>query len=145
MSFCSLSIVLMALPREAFGARLNETVIDGNCPWCVIESGWVVVSKCENALSGMAWLGLTVVAPAALTPVVPAVRTRVAGASELADGVYIAEAVSAFEPAEVEPLPEELEAPAPLVPVAAFAWMKMWFSLSGSSWNCGCASRITWY
>src|SRR5260370_37230525 len=45
MSFWVFSMAVMAPPSEAFGARLNETVIDGNCPWCVIESGSVVVSK----------------------------------------------------------------------------------------------------
>ncbi len=32
MSFCTLSIAVMALPRAALGARLNETVTEGNCP-----------------------------------------------------------------------------------------------------------------
>src|SRR5260370_38612360 len=45
MSFWTLSMAVMAPPSAAFGARLNETGIDGNCPWCVIESGSVVVSK----------------------------------------------------------------------------------------------------
>src|ERR1017187_2710908 len=101
--FCSLSIVLIALPSEAFGARLKETVVDGNCPWCVMESGSVVVSKCEIALSGIAWLAAVDVAPTELTPPadpVPVVRTRVAGASVFAVGVYKVEAVSAFDPAE---------------------------------------------
>jgi hypothetical protein len=40
-----------------------------------------------------------------------------------AEGVYRAVVVSAFDPAEVEPLPEEVEAPAPLVPEAALDWM----------------------
>src|ERR1017187_3285659 len=129
ISFCSLSTVLIALPSEAFGARLKETVVDGNCPWCVIESGSVVVSKWEIALSGIARLAAVVVAPAELTPpadaAVPVARMRVAGASVFAVGVYNVEAVSAFDPAEVDPLPEELEAPAPLVPEAALAWMNM--------------------
>ena len=29
ISFCTLSMALMALPSEAFGARLKETVTDG--------------------------------------------------------------------------------------------------------------------
>jgi hypothetical protein len=45
MLFCKLLMSEIALPSEACGARLNDTVIDGNCPWCVIESGSVVVSK----------------------------------------------------------------------------------------------------
>ena len=32
MSCCTLSIAVMALPKAAFGARLNETVTEGNCP-----------------------------------------------------------------------------------------------------------------
>src|ERR1700678_1702363 len=32
MSACTLSIAVMALPRAALGARLNETVTEGNCP-----------------------------------------------------------------------------------------------------------------
>src|SRR6266702_845810 len=119
MSFCSLSTLSIALPREACGARLKETVAAGNCPWCVIDSGSVVVSKCEIALSGTARLGAVAVATAELALLVPAVRTRVAGASVFAEGVYKVDAVSAFDPAEVEPLPDELEAPAPVVPAAA--------------------------
>src|ERR1700733_9118217 len=127
MLFCRSSIVVIALPNDAFGARLNDTVIDGNCPWCVIESGSVVVSKCENALSGMGLLSVELVVPEAFTPAVADVITRAAGASVFADGVYSALCVSAFDPADVEPLPDELEAPAPVVPEAAFDWMKMWF------------------
>jgi len=127
--FCRLSMSVMAVPSDAFGARLNETVIDGNCPWCVIESGSVVISKRENALSGIALLGVVLVAPAELTPLVvvllPEVRTLAGGASVLAEGVYNVEAVSAFDPAEVEPFPEEVDAPAPLVPEAAFAWINI--------------------
>ena len=48
-----------------------------------------------------------------------------ATANVAADGVYNVDAVSAFDPAEVDPLPDELEAPAPLVPEAAFDWIKM--------------------
>src|SRR5580698_8424662 len=66
MLFCSLSIFVIALPSDAFGARLNETVIDGNCPWCVIESGSVTVSKCEKALSGIALADVELVIPAEL-------------------------------------------------------------------------------
>src|SRR5579871_6313849 len=45
---------LMALPSDALGARLNETVTAGNCPWWLIESASVVDTACVNALSGMA-------------------------------------------------------------------------------------------
>ncbi len=91
MSFCSLSIVSIALPSDAFGARLNETVIEGNCPWCVIESGSVVVSKWDIALSGIALLGTELVIPAELTPpaeeFVAGVSTRAGGVSMDDDGV----------------------------------------------------------
>ncbi len=56
----------MAEPSAAFGARLNETVAAGNCPWWVIESGWVVVWTLANALSGTAldsWVTLGVFGP----------------------------------------------------------------------------------
>ena len=89
--FCSLVIFSIASPSDACGARLKLTVIEGNCPWCVIDSGSVAVSKCENALSGIALLGTELVAPAEFAPnaVVPAVSTRAGGASVPADGVYI--------------------------------------------------------
>ena len=64
MLFCRSPIVVIALPSEEFVARLKETVNDGNCPWCVIDSGSVVVSKCENALRGIALLGVELVTPA---------------------------------------------------------------------------------
>ena len=56
ISFCTLSIAEMALPRAAFGARLNDAVIAGNWPWWVITSGSVVFSKCEKAANGTALL-----------------------------------------------------------------------------------------
>ena len=49
-----------------------------------------------------------------------AVSAFAGGASVLADGVYCAEAVRAFEPAEDDPdAANEVDAPAPLVPEAA--------------------------
>ena len=45
------------------------------------------------------------------------------GASVFADGVNNADPVSAFEPADVEPLPDEDEAGAPLCPAEEFASM----------------------
>ena len=56
MSFCTLVIAVIALPSAAFGARLKETVIAGNCPWWLMESGSLARSKCVNALSGTALL-----------------------------------------------------------------------------------------
>ena len=67
------------------------------------------------------------VAPAEVAPpadaVVLDVRAFAGGVRVFAEGVYRAVVVSAFDPAEVEPLPEEVEAPAPLVPEAALDWM----------------------
>jgi hypothetical protein len=42
------------------------------------------------------------------------------GVNVFADGVNSAEPVSAFEPADVEPLPEEDDAGAPLCPAEEF-------------------------
>jgi len=67
------------------------------------------------------------VLPAEVAPPLDAavleVRALAGGVRVLAEGVYSAEVVRAFDPAEVEPLPEEVEAPAPFVPEAALAWM----------------------
>ena len=46
-----------ASPSEASLPRLNEMVTAGNCPWWLMVSGPVVVSKCAMALSGT-WLAL---------------------------------------------------------------------------------------
>src|ERR1700683_1445079 len=102
--FCALSTAVMALPSAALGARLNETVMAGNCPWWLIESASVVFSKCENALNGTALLIAEVVAPAEPAPLLDEAVERLAesafagGASVFADGVYCAEPVSALEP-----------------------------------------------
>src|SRR5579863_8309425 len=53
-SLFALSIAVVASPSEAFGAKLNEIVTTGNCPWWLIARGAVVDSKCVNALSGTA-------------------------------------------------------------------------------------------
>ena len=83
----------------------------------------MVFSKCAKALRGTALLVLELVAPAEAAPLldvavdVLAVRAFAGGAKVFADGVYSAEPVSAFDPAE-----EELEdakeetVPAPLAP-----------------------------
>jgi hypothetical protein len=126
MSFCTFVISEIAPPNAAFGARLNETVIAGNCPWCVIESASVVVSKCEKALNGTALLVVELVAPADVAPLLELdvtvldVSAFAGGVSVFADGVNNADPVSAFEPADVEPLPEEEEAAAPLWPADEF-------------------------
>jgi hypothetical protein len=73
----------------------------------------------------MALLGVELVAPAELAPlvdaVVPAVITRCAGVSVPDVGVYSVDSVCAFDPADVDPFPDDVEAPAPLVPDAALA------------------------
>ncbi len=45
-------IASTAWPSAAPGARLNDSVIAGNCPWWLTESGSSVVVKCANELSG---------------------------------------------------------------------------------------------
>src|ERR1700733_5059014 len=118
----------MALPRAAFEARLNETVIAGNWPWCVMASGSVVFSKCAKALRGAALLMAELVAPAEVAPEldvaveVLAESALVGGVSVCADGVYSAEPVAAFDPAEEEPEDANDEAaPAPDAPEDALA------------------------
>jgi hypothetical protein len=92
----------------------------------VIDSGLVVVSKCEKAPSGTALLVVELVAPADVAPrldvevVVLDVSAFAGGVSVFADGVNNADPVNAFEPADVEPLPEEDDAGAPLNPAEEF-------------------------
>jgi hypothetical protein len=85
-----------------------------------MESGSVVVWKCENALKGTALLVVELVAPAEVAPPLVVVEldfNAFAGAvSVFAEGVYNAEEVSAFEPADVEPTEDEEDAAAPVVP-----------------------------
>src|ERR1700722_1394499 len=99
----------MALPRAAPGARLEETVLGGNCHWWLMERDWVLVSKCEKALNGTALLKaeLVTLLPEAADEA-PAVRALAGDERVLADGVKSAEVVRALEPADVEPLPVEL-------------------------------------
>src|ERR1035438_7698693 len=89
-----------------------------------MDSGSVVFSKCEKALSGTALLRVELVAPAEAAPLlelevdVPAASAFAGGASVLAAGVYSAELVRALDPAEAEPMDaKDAEAPAPLVRV----------------------------
>jgi hypothetical protein len=99
-------------------------VIAGNCPWCIIDSGSVVVSKCENALNGTALLKVELVVPAEVAPLlefefaVLDVRALIGGVNVFADAVNKTELVSAFDPADVEPLPDDEVAAAPVVPDA---------------------------
>src|ERR1700693_2310051 len=126
ISCCTLVIDEMAPPSAAFGAKLKETVMAGNCPWWLIDSCSVFNSKCENAPSGTALLFAELVTVAELVTLLdvpfelPAVSAFTGGVSVLGVGLYSAPVVSAFEPADVEPFPVELAA-APVVPAAAFA------------------------
>ena len=88
-----------------------------------MESASVVFSKCENALSGTALLLAELVAPAELAPLLDEalealVESAFAGGARVfAAGVYCAEAVSAFDPAEEDPEDaKDEEAPAPVAP-----------------------------
>src|SRR5580658_457081 len=125
-SFCTLLTAVMASPRAALGARLNDTVMAGNWPWWLIESASVVFSKWEKALSGTALAMIELVAPAEFAPVLDAVELLgesafAGGASVFADGVYSAELVSALEPAADDPDDaNEVEAPVPVAPAEAF-------------------------
>ena len=127
ISFCTLSTAVMASPSAAFGARLNDTVMAGNCPWWLMESASVVFSKCEKALNGTALLVAELVLPAEPAPVVDELLGASAfagGARLFADGVYNAEVVSAFEPAEDAPEDaNEEDAPAPVAPADALDWI----------------------
>ena len=95
-----------------------------------MESGSVVFSKCENALSGTALLVDELVVPAEVAPLLDVavevlVESALAGGARVfAEGVYCAEAVSALEPAEDAPEDaNEEEAPVPVAPADALDWM----------------------
>ena len=123
---------------------MNDTVMAGNCPWWLMERASVVFSKCAKALSGTALLVAELVAPADAAPLLEVEVEALAesafsgGARLFASGVYSAELVSAFDPAEDDPedaneeeapvplAPEDAKeeaAPAPVAPDDAFAWM----------------------
>src|SRR5580698_6709508 len=124
MSFCTLPTAVIALPSAPFGARLKDTVTAGNCPWWLMESGSAVCSKCEKALSGTALLVTELVAPAEFAPVPNVEKAFDEGARVCAGGVYCADLVSAFEPAEDDPEDaKDVDAPAPLAPADALDWM----------------------
>ena len=130
MFFCTLSTAEMALPSAAFGPRLNDTVMAGNWPWCVMASGSVVFSKCAKALRGTALLVAELVAPAEPAPLldvaveVLAESAFAGGVSVGVDGVYNAEVVSEFDPAEDEPEDaKDEDAPAPVAPEDALDWI----------------------
>ena len=89
-----------------------------------MESASVVFSKCEKALNGTAALYAELVVPAEVAPLLEVeftvldVSAFTGGVKVFADAVYKGEVVIALEPAEVEPLPEEEVAAAPVVPAA---------------------------
>src|ERR1700722_2826299 len=130
ISCCTLLIESIAPPREAFEARLNDTVIAGNCPWWLMESGSVVFSNCIRAESGTALLlPAELATPVELVPTVGCEEAlfesaEVGGRSVAADGVYSTEVVVAFEPAAADPDDANEEAaPAPVTPVDAPFWI----------------------
>src|SRR5215469_15021537 len=102
-----------------------------------MDSASVPRSKCDIAPSGTAFAVVELVFPADVAPLldvevcVAGVRTVGAALSILAAGVYCAALVSAFDPAEVDPLFVE-DAAAPTVLAAEFAWIYSLFSLFGS-------------
>ena len=108
---------------------MKDTVIAGNCPWWVIASDSVVLSKWVKLPRGTALLGVELVAPADVAPLLDVVRALgvradAGGARVVADGVYRAVAVRALDPAEEDPEDaKEDEAPAPVALEEAFAWM----------------------
>src|SRR5579859_3961582 len=52
MDSFTLLMASMACPSEALGARLNERVTTGNCPWWFTVMGALISSKCVKAASG---------------------------------------------------------------------------------------------
>ena len=89
----------------------------------------MVFSKCEKALKGTALLMVELGVPAEFAPLfefddVAGERALAGGARVFADGVYWAELVNAFDPAEEDPdAANEVEAPVPLAPEDALDWM----------------------
>src|ERR1700679_1117393 len=80
ISCWAFSIALVASPRDAFGARVNDSVTTGNCPWWLTDSGAVLDSKCVKALSGTA-------APFVLATAVGFAEPELGRADEEADGL----------------------------------------------------------
>jgi hypothetical protein len=85
-----------------------------------MESDSVVFSKCAKELNGTALLVAELVAPAEPAPLLGEPLAESAfegGARVFAPGVYRAELVNEFDPAEDDPEEaKEEEAPAPLAP-----------------------------
>ena len=123
-------MAVMASPSAAFGARLNETVMAGNCPWWVIESGSVVFSKVREGAEGHGVAHGRTGRAGRAAPVLDvrrgARRERIRGGRRAywPTAYRAPKPVSAFEPAEEDPDDaNEVEAPAPVAPEEALAWM----------------------
>src|SRR5260370_37969704 len=102
----TLSMAEIALPSAAPGARLNDNVTTGNCPWRLIERGEDFRSKRVNTLKGTAFAPLEllvrVVAVVGAAPM-PAVMA-VGGWERTCDGgVKLTGGVNAFDTAEADP------------------------------------------
>src|SRR6516164_8243497 len=124
ISSTTLLISLMAVPSDACGAKLNETVTAGNWPWWLMESASVVGAMLAKVLRGTAFAAVelvrVLVVPMAV--VVPITLFGVVISPE--DGVYLTPAVSAFEPAAADADDEnDVTAPAPVALAEAFDWM----------------------
>ncbi len=128
MSLAVLLMSSMASPSEALGARLKETVTEGNWPWWLIDSDSVPGSMWANAVKGTALLKVELVVvlaelelPAALAP---RAMAFCGGVSTPEDGVKRAPVVVAFDPAVAEAEAEkEVLAAAPEAPEDALPWM----------------------
>src|ERR1700749_261404 len=128
MSLAALLMSSSAWPSEALGARLNETVTEGNWPWWLIDSDSVPISIFENALRGTALLKLELVLVLAeldpLGAVDPSAIPFCGGVSTPEDGVYRAGVVVALDPAVAEAEAEkDVLAAAPEAPNEALPWM----------------------
>src|ERR1700733_12512300 len=112
-----------------------------------MESASLARWKWANALRGTALL-IAEVATVFCDEVVELAGDNafVGGMRTPDEGVYGAEVVIAFDPAEEDPDDEkELAAPGPDVPDEALAWIYKSCSTLGSCWYCGRASSTTWY
>ncbi len=91
-----------------------------------MERGSVVFSKWQNALNGTSLAIAELLVPAEPAPVLAVFPdSAFEGGARMVDaGVYCADVVSAFDPAEAEAEAEnEVAAPAPLAPEEAFETM----------------------
>jgi hypothetical protein len=146
----------IAVPREALGARLNDTVTDGNCPWWLMESASLISEACVKALSGTAFapveeVDVFGVVPAVVPPFceeVPVVLdvgviAEVGGVRTFEEGVYWTAVVCALEPAEVDAEDEyELTAEEPLAPEEEFACTYRASRSRGCCRHCAAVSRM---